>query len=59
MNDGKSYYCISEGEVKVWVEQEAIHIKALSGGTDPAEITKEQALELAEAIKRLASTIAD
>lgn len=58
MENDKNCYSLSEGEIKVWVEQEAIHIKAVSSG-DPAEITKEQALELAAAIKRLADTIVD
>jgi len=59
MENDKTHYCVSGGEVKVWVEQEAIHIKAISGGSDPAEITKDQAIELAAAIKRLAGTIVD
>jgi hypothetical protein len=59
MDKNKMHYSLSDGEVRVWVEQEAIHIKAASGGSDPAELTKEQALELADALKRLVSAITD
>jgi len=52
-------YSLSDGEVRVWIEQEAIHIKAAYGPNDPAELTKDQALELSEALKRLAAQIAD
>jgi hypothetical protein len=55
--DAEKSYTVAGDEVKVWVEQEAIHIKAISGQKDPAEITKQQALELSEAIKRLANSI--
>ena len=53
------HYSISGGEVKVWLEQEAVHIKAVSGNSDPAELTKKQALELASAIKQLTDLIKD
>jgi hypothetical protein len=55
----QNHFTLSGGEIRIWVEQEAIHIKAVSGGSDPAEITKEQALELSAALKRLADTIVD
>jgi hypothetical protein len=59
MEDENDCYSLSDGEVTVWIEQEAIHIKAISRGSDPAELTKEQALELAAILKRLADKIAD
>jgi len=59
MNIEKTRFYLSDGEISVWVEQEAIHIKAIDKSGDPVEITKDRALELAEALKQLAATIAD
>jgi hypothetical protein len=50
-------FSLCDDEIRVWVEQEAIHIKAVDKSGDPVEITKSRALELAEALKRLAATI--
>jgi len=54
------YFESSEGAVRLWVEQgSAIHLKAISPHNDPVELTAEQALELALALQRLASRLAD
>lgn len=45
---------LSDGEIKVWIEQEVIHIKAIDTFGDPVELTKERALELADVLRRLA-----
>ncbi|WP_265578239.1 DUF6360 family protein [Pseudomonas protegens] len=54
------YFESSEGAVRLWVEQgSAIHLKAISPHNDPVELTAEQAQELAQALQRLASRLAD
>lgn len=54
------YFESSEGAVRLWVEQgSAIHLKAISPHNDPVELTAEQALELAQALQRLAGRLAD
>ncbi|MDX9682201.1 DUF6360 family protein [Pseudomonas protegens] len=53
------YFESSEGAVRLWVEQgSSIHLKAISPHNDPVELTAEQALELAQALQRLASRLA-
>ncbi|QZI68143.1 hypothetical protein K5F93_17025 [Pseudomonas protegens] len=50
----------SEGAVRLWIEQgSAIHLKACTEHNDPVALTAEQALELAQALQRLASRLAD
>jgi hypothetical protein len=56
-NNKNNYYETCDGTVSFWIEQEAIHIKAVDKFGDPVELTKERALELADNLKRLASTI--
>lgn len=54
------YFESSDGDVRLWIEQgSAIHLKAISPHNDPVELTAEQALELAQALQRLASRLAD
>ncbi|WOE82268.1 hypothetical protein RZO07_13950 [Pseudomonas protegens] len=54
------YFESSDGDVRLWIEQgSAIHLKAISPYNDPVELTAEQALELAQALQRLASRLAD
>ncbi len=54
------YFENSEGAVRLWIEQgSAIHLKVISPHNDPVELTTEQALELAQALQRLASRLAD
>ncbi|MFO3674927.1 DUF6360 family protein [Pseudomonas protegens] len=54
------YFESSDGDVRLWIEQgSAIHLKAISPHNDPVELTVEQALELAQALQRLASRLAD
>lgn len=48
---------ISEGEVRVWLEQEAVHIKAVERHRDPVELTKDEAIELGEALLKIAQEI--
>ncbi|MDP9513877.1 hypothetical protein [Pseudomonas protegens] len=54
------YFESSDGDVRLWIEQgSAIHLKAISPHNDPVELTAEQVLELAQALQRLASRLAD
>ncbi|PZP04630.1 MAG: hypothetical protein DI621_23645 [Pseudomonas protegens] len=54
------YFESSEGDVRLWIEQgSVIHLKAISPHNDPVELTAEQALELAQALQRLAGRLAD
>ncbi|MEL7551799.1 DUF6360 family protein [Pseudomonas protegens] len=54
------YFESSDGDVRLWIEQgSAIHLKAISPHNDPVELTAEQALELAQALQRLACRLAD
>ncbi len=44
------------GEVSIRIEQETIHIKAISG-RDPVELTEKSALEIAECLQKLVRKI--
>jgi hypothetical protein len=59
MDQRKNYYSLSDGEVEMWIEQEAIHLKAADKLGDPVELTKRQALDLADNLKQFAAKIAD
>jgi hypothetical protein len=43
-------YEVGGGEVRLWIEQESIHLKAVSAYGDPVELTKAEALQLAAAL---------
>jgi len=52
------HFELNDGEVRVWIEQEAsIHIKAAAGGNDPVELTESQARKLANALLRMAQKL--
>jgi hypothetical protein len=55
----KNFYNLSEGEISVSLEQEAIHIKAIDKFGDPVELTKKKALELSNILKQLAENISE
>ncbi|PNV95375.1 hypothetical protein C1633_24915 [Pseudomonas protegens] len=60
IDSAADYFESSEGAVRLWIEQgSTIHLKAISQHNDPVELTAEQALELAQALQRLASRLAD
>ncbi len=60
IDSAADYFENSEGAVRLWIEQgSAIHLKAISPHNDPVELTAEQALELAQALQRLAGRLAD
>ena len=41
---------LSGGEVRLWIEQESIHLRVTEAHGDPVELTKEEAVKLAEAL---------
>lgn len=45
------------GEIRVWIEQESIHIRACDKSHDPVELTSDTARQLAEKLKELADSI--
>lgn len=59
MNKHATSFEFSDGEIVIRLEQGAVHIKAVDKSGDPVELTKEEALEVAEALKNLAAEIAD
>ena len=48
---------LSDGDVRIWIEQESLHMRALDAHGDPVELTKKEALVLADALIRLAKSI--
>ena len=50
---------ISDGDVKVWIEQECIHLAAVDPHGDPIELTVDEALQLARVLERLAALVED
>jgi hypothetical protein len=46
-----------DDEVKVWIEQEAIHIKVITSYGDPVEMTAEEARRLARELIDYAAQI--
>ncbi len=47
------------GEVRAWIEQEAIHMKVVASCGDAAELTANEARLLAENLIRLAGKIVE
>jgi hypothetical protein len=46
---------LMDGDIRVWIEQEAVHIKAIEQiSGDPVELTSAMARRLADALNRLA-----
>ncbi len=45
------------GEVKFWIEQEAIHMRVIANGGDPAELTISEARRIAHALLELADEV--
>ncbi|HEY3900474.1 MAG TPA: hypothetical protein VGM54_17835 [Chthoniobacter sp.] len=48
---------IADGEVRIWLDQEIVMIKAVSSDRDPVELTKSQAITLAKQLLLLAERI--
>ena len=48
---------VSDGDVRLWIEQESLHLRAADSFGDPVELTKEEAIRLAEALVSFAATV--
>jgi len=55
----KEVFRLAGGEVYLSEEQEAIHIKAVSGRSDPVELTVNEAKKLAQYLLEIADRIGD
>jgi hypothetical protein len=56
MEAERNVYEFEGGEVSIRIEQEAIHLKAISG-TDTVELTEKSALEIAECLQKLVRSL--
>jgi hypothetical protein len=50
---------LSDGEVRAWIEQETVHIKAITTSGDPVELADKEVKELAEALLKFYAKISD
>ncbi len=48
---------LANGEVRAWIEQEVVHIKAVDRYGDPVELSDAEVKQLAEALLRFYATI--
>ena len=46
-----------EGNLRAWIEQESIHLKAIDPCGDPLELTSDEARMLAEQLTKLADRL--
>jgi len=52
MKDDQPVYQFEDGDVTIRIEQESIHLKAISG-TDPVELTESAAMKIADCLQKL------
>jgi len=50
-------FSLYDGDIRVWIEQEAIHMKAVDHGVDPVEMTGDEARKLAAKLIEFAEAI--
>lgn len=55
---GSEVFRLDDGNVRAWIEQEAIHLVAVDRG-DPVELTADMAIRLANALLEMANKIND
>jgi hypothetical protein len=48
---------LSDGEIRLWIEQESLHLRVLDVNGDPVELTSGEARKLAEALLSFAMEI--
>lgn len=53
----KNFIQLSNGEVCAWIEQGAVHIKAINSYGDPIELTRKEVRDLAEALLQFCMVI--
>ena len=57
-NDEDKLVTMAQGDIYLWAEAgSSVMLKAVTTSGDPVEITAEEALELAEHLKRLAAQV--
>ena len=56
-NNPKEQNSFSNGDVKLWIEQEAIHLKTLDPHGDPVELSTHEARRLGQLLLRLADQV--
>jgi hypothetical protein len=57
--DEQQAVSMCDGAVRAWIEQEAIHIKAVDSYGDPVELTANEVRILAEQLVKLADKIVE
>jgi len=58
MKEKKEVFSVSDGDAYFWVEQESsVMLKAVTGFGDPVELSKEEAIALANALLKAADEI--
>ena len=53
MEDEQTHFKIIPGEIELWLEQETVHLKAITKEGDPVELTSDNAQELIQALEQL------
>lgn len=54
----QNYFETSGGAVRIWIEQgSSIHMKVVTRENDPVELSEDEAIEVAEVLKRFANKI--
>ncbi len=53
----KDVFEFEGGEIRVWIEQEAIHLRACNKHQDPIELSSDTARQLGDKLKELADSI--
>ncbi len=48
---------ISDGDVRLWIDQDSIMLKSVDVHGDPVELTKEEAIKIAEALLEFSKEI--
>lgn len=51
MQESEMEIVLSDGDVRVWIEQETVHVKAVTRLGDPVELSDEETRQLAEALR--------
>lgn len=54
---GESKRVVEIGGVRLWIEQETVHIKAVTQEGDPVELSEDEATLLASALTKLVKEI--
>ena len=50
---------LSNGDVRLWLEQESLHLIAVDSNGDPVELSKNEVIKLGETLLKFAEEIDD